>query len=119
MGSTSPISASVWDLIASTPINIQMSIGVSGFIGMPDRSYYLEDTGALSKTILKHTWQRHGTNTESHKVEKRSRKAQQILSSWDPNLQTFNWPREKRRNRDLSLNQITGETCRGRYPNFD
>jgi len=114
-GSTSPISGGL-GFNRLDPNQYQMSIGVSG-LGMPDRSYYLEDTERF-KTIRQAYVQHIEQILNFAKVENAAEKAQQILAL-ETQIADVQWPREKRRNRDLSLNQINRENLAEAYPNFD
>jgi putative endopeptidase len=114
-GSTSPILGSL-GFNRLDPNQYQMSIGVSG-LGMPDRSYYLEDTERF-KTIRQAYVQHIEQILNFAEVENAAEKAQQILAL-ETQIADVQWPREKRRNRDLSLNQIDRENLPKEYANFD
>ncbi|WP_299073588.1 M13 family metallopeptidase [uncultured Paraglaciecola sp.] len=114
-GSSSPISGSMW-FNRLDPDQYQMSIGVSG-LGLPDRSYYLDDSQRfmdIRKAYVAHIEQM----LDFAEVGNASQKAQQILEL-ETQIADVQWPREKRRNRDLSLNQILRESLTDTYYGFD
>ncbi len=114
-GSISPISGGMW-FNRLNPDQYQMSIGVSG-LGMPDRSYYLEDSERFAgyrAEYVKHIEQMLGFAN----VADAGDKAQQILAL-ESKIAAVQWPREKRRNRDLTLNQIERADLASTYPDFD
>ncbi|GAA0858098.1 M13 family metallopeptidase [Aliiglaciecola litoralis] len=114
-GSVSPIAGGMW-FNRLDPDQYQMSIAVSG-LGMPDRSYYLEDSERFSKIredYLNHIEQMLGFAN----VENAADKAQQILAL-ETKIAQAQWPREKRRDRDLTLNQIERENLAAAYPGFN
>ena len=104
-GSTSPISGGMW-FNRLNPDQYEMSVGVAG-LGLPDRSYYLEDSERfvdIRNAYVAHIEQM----LNLAKVEGAAQKAQQILAL-ETKIAEVQWPREKRRDRDLSLNQIERE----------
>jgi putative endopeptidase len=114
-GSSSPISGGMW-FNRLNPDQYQMSIGVSG-LGLPDRSYYLEDNERfvnIRKEYVIHIAQL----LRFANVENSTEKAQEILSL-EAGIAEVQWPREKRRNRDLSLNQIERSAITDVYSDFD
>ncbi len=114
-GSISPISASMW-FNRLDPDQYQLSVGVSG-LGLPDRSYYLDDTERFVK--IREAYVKHIAEMLNFaKVPEADKKAQQILDL-ETKIAKVQWPREKRRNRDLSLNQIEREQLSDAYPDFD
>jgi len=114
-GSISPITGSMW-FNRLDPDQYQMSVGVGG-LGLPDRSYYLEDTERfveIRNAYVAHIEQMLNFAT----VENAAQKAQQILEL-ETKIAAVQWPREKRRDRDLSLNQIKREELTDTYNGFD
>ena len=98
------------------PDQYQMSIGVSG-LGLPDRSYYLEDSERfveIRKAYVAHITQM----LNFAKVQGAAEKAQQIIEL-ETKIAEVQWPREKRRNRDLTLNQLARDTLTDTYPSFE
>jgi predicted metalloendopeptidase len=114
-GSVSPISGGMW-FNRLDPDQYQMSIGVSG-LGLPDRSYYLEDSERF--LTIRNAYVVHITDMLNFaKVKNAAEKAQQILEL-ETKIAAVQWPREKRRNRDLTLNQLARDTLTDTYPRFE
>jgi putative endopeptidase len=114
-GSTSPIAGGMW-FNRLNPDQYQMSISVAG-LGLPDRSYYLEDNERFNKIrqqYLAHIEQMLGFA----EIENAADKAEQILAL-ETKIAEVQWPREKRRNRDLTLNQVERADLNKAYPGFD
>jgi putative endopeptidase len=98
------------------PDEYQVSIGVSG-LGLPDRSYYLEDNErflAIRSAYLDNI----ATMLTFAGVENAAEKATNILAL-ETRIAEIQWPREKRRDRDLTLNQVTREDLPVEYAGFD
>jgi predicted metalloendopeptidase len=114
-GSISPISGGMW-FNRLDPDQYQMSVGVSG-IGLPDRSYYLEDSERF--VDIRNAYVAHIEQILSiAEIEGAAQKAQEILAL-ETKIAEVQWPREKRRDRDLSLNQIEREYLTDTYNGFD
>lgn len=114
-GTVSPIAGGMW-FNRLDPDQYQMSIAVTG-LGMPDRSYYLEDTERFVK--IREAYVAHIEEMLNFTgMENAAEKAQQILAL-ETKIAEVQWPREKRRNRDLTLNQIERENLNAEYPDFD
>jgi putative endopeptidase len=114
-GSISPINGNM-GFNRLDPDEYEMSVGVSG-LGLPDRSYYLEDSERF--VDIRNAYVAHiGQMLSFAKVEGAAEKAQQILAL-ETSIAEVQWPREKRRDRDLSLNQIKRENLTDTYPGFD
>jgi putative endopeptidase len=114
-GSISPISGGMW-FNRLNPDQYQMSIGVSG-LGLPDRSYYLEDNERFA-TIRSEYVAHIAQLLDFAELENSTEKAEQILAL-ETKIAEVQWPREKRRNRDLTLNQIKRSSLSDEYPNFN
>jgi putative endopeptidase len=98
------------------PDEYQMSLGVSG-LGLPDRSYYLEDNERFAQ--IRDAYVDNITAMLGFAgVENAEQKAQQILAL-ETQLAEIQWPREKRRNRDLTLNQLSRSDLASEYSGFD
>jgi endothelin-converting enzyme/putative endopeptidase len=114
-GTMSPISGYMWTNRLD-PNEYQMSLGASG-LGLPDRSYYLEDSERFEDIRAAYL-----ENIEEMfafaAVEQAADKAAAILAL-ETQIATAHWPREKRRNRDLTLNQIARTDLAGEYAGFD
>ncbi len=115
LGINSPIGGGMW-FNRLNPDQYQMSMGVSG-LGLPDRSYYLEDSERFVK--IREAYLVHITNMlEFAGIKNAANRAQAILAL-ETKMAEGHWPREKRRNRDLTLNQIKREQLSTEYPNFN
>lgn len=114
-GTTSPIGGGMW-FNRLDPNEYQMSIGVGG-LGLPDRSYYLVDNerfADIRAAYLAHIEEM----LNFAEVTDAAEKAAQILAL-ETKIAEVQWPREKRRNRDLTLNQIARADLATEYPDFD
>lgn len=114
-GSVSPITGGMW-FNRLDPDQYQLSVGVGG-IGLPDRSYYLEDNERfidIRQAYLQHIEEM----LNFAKVENAEQKAKDILAL-ETKIAEAQWPREKRRDRDLTLNQLEREELNSEYPGFD
>ena len=114
-GTISPIGNSMWTNRLD-PNEYQMSVSVSG-LGLPDRSYYLTDTERFKDIRAAYL-----VNIEEMlgfaEVTEAAEKAAAILAL-ETKIATAQWPREKRRNRDLTLNQIARTDLADEYAGFD
>ena len=114
-GTTSPIGGGMW-FNRLDPDEYQMSVGVGG-LGLPDRSYYLTDSERFQD--IRAAYVAHIAEMLAFaKVENAEQKAKEILAL-ETKIAELQWPREKRRNRDLTLNQIKREDLAKEYPGFD
>ncbi len=114
-GTTSPIYGGMW-FNRLDPDQYQLSLGVGG-LGLPDRSYYLDDNERFAE--IRASYVEHiATMLAFANVENAAEKAQAILEL-ETKIAEIQWPREKRRNRDLTLNQIEREELAKEYPGFD
>lgn len=114
-GSISPINGGMW-FNRLDPDQYQLSVGVGG-LGLPDRSYYLEESERfveIRKAYVAHIEQM----LNFAEVKEAGQKAQQILAL-ETEIAKVQWPREKRRDRDLSLNQLERSELLDTYPGFD
>ncbi|MEP1449236.1 MAG: M13 family metallopeptidase [Paraglaciecola sp.] len=114
-GSISPIVARM-GFNRLDPNQYQMSVGVGG-LGLPDRSYYLEESDRfveIRNAYVAHIEKMLGFAN----IADPAQKAQQILAL-ETKIAAVQWPREKRRNRDLSLNQLQREYLTDTYNGFD
>lgn len=113
--STSPIGGGMW-YNRLDPNEYQLSVGVGG-LGLPDRDYYLNDTERFVK--IREAYVAHIEQMLNFAgVENAADKAAKILAL-ETQIAEIQWPREKRRNRDLTLNQIERSKLTDEYPGFD
>jgi putative endopeptidase len=114
-GVSSPINAGL-GFNRLDPNAYQMSIGTGG-LGLPDRSYYLMDTERF--ITIRAAYKDNITKVLSFiGAEDASIKAEQIVAL-ETKIANAQWPREKRRNRDLTLNQLIRADLLKEYPGFD
>lgn len=114
-GAGSPIYGSMW-YNRLDPNEYQLSVGVGG-LGLPDRDYYISDDERFVK--IREAYEAHIAQMLGFaKVENAQEKAAEILAL-ETEIANVQWPREKRRDRDLTLNQIEREKLSDAYPNFD
>ncbi|MCP3863472.1 MAG: M13 family peptidase, partial [Aestuariibacter sp.] len=114
-GASSPLWGGLW-YNRLDPNEYQLTVGVSG-LGLPDRDYYLSDAERfvdIRKAYLAHIEQMLNFAGEADAGEK----AETILAL-ETAIAEIQWPREKRRDRDLTLNQIAREELSDGYPNFN
>lgn len=114
-GTTAPIGGGMW-FNRLDPDQYQMSVGVGG-LGLPDRSYYLADNERfkeIREAYVKHIAQM----LNFADVADAEEKAKDILAL-ETKIAEVQWPREKRRDRDLTLNQIKREELAKEYPGFN
>jgi predicted metalloendopeptidase len=115
MNTNSPIGAGL-GINRLEPNAYQMSVGVGG-LGLPDRAYYLEDNEKF-KTILGQYEANIATMLGFAEIENPGAAAKLILAL-ETQIAEIQWPREKRRNRDLTLNQIERAQLNEEYDGFD
>ena len=114
-GATSPISGGMW-FNRLDPNQYEMSIGASG-LGLPDRSYYLEDSERFIN--IRSDYVEHIAQMLAFAgVTDGTAKAEAILAL-ETKIAEGQWPREKRRNRDLTLNQVKRADLAKQYPGFN
>lgn len=114
-GTETPIGGGLW-YNRLDPNEYQVSIGVGG-LGLPDRDYYLSDEARfvdIRKAYLAHIEKMLtfvGVNAPAQQAEE--------ILALETRIAHAQWPREKRRNRDLTLNQIERASLSDAYPGFD
>ncbi len=114
-GAGSPINGGMW-YNRLDPNEYQLSVGVGG-LGLPDRDYYLSDDERFVK--IREAYEAHIAQMLGFaQVENPEEKAAEILAL-ETEIANVQWPREKRRDRDLTLNQIERAKLSDDYPNFD
>ncbi|WP_137167727.1 M13 family metallopeptidase [Salinimonas lutimaris] len=114
-GNATPIGGSLW-YNRLDPNEYQLSVGVGG-LGLPDRDYYLDDQQRfkdIRTAYLKHI----ETMLSFADVDNPAQQAKDILAL-ETRLAEAQWPRDKRRDRELTLNQIKREDLTKEYPDFD
>lgn len=98
------------------PDAYQITVGASG-LGLPDRSYYLEDNERFAN-ILSEYKTSIATMLSFAGIANTTEAADQIVAL-ETQIAQAQWPREKRRDRELTLNQIERGQLNTEYPDFD
>ncbi|CCQ10358.1 Peptidase, M13 family [Pseudoalteromonas luteoviolacea B = ATCC 29581] len=114
-GVNSPIGGGMW-FNRLDPNQYEMSMGAGG-LGLPDRSFYLEQEERFVKTraaYVAHIAQMLGFAGKDN-AEARAN----AILALETKIAEGHWPREKRRNRDLTLNQIKRDELAAEYPGFN
>jgi len=114
-GISSPFGNYIW-ADRKDPNRNQVTIG-SGGLGLPDRDYYLEDNERFKKIRAAYV-QNISEMLAFVGAEDAQQQAKDIMA-FETKIATYLWPREKRRNRDLTLNQIDRKDLTSTYPGFD
>jgi putative endopeptidase len=114
-GSKSPIGGYMW-FNRLNPNQYEMSVSADG-LGLPDRSYYLEESERFEKT--RDAYVTYISTILSFVGIKNSQARAELLLALETKIAQGHWPREKRRNRDLTLNQVKRANLAKQYPNFD
>jgi len=114
-GVRAPIGGGMW-FNRLDPNKYEMSLGAGG-LGLPDRSYYLEDAERFVKT--REAYVAHIADMLKFAgVDNTTERAQAILAL-ETKIAEGHWPREKRRNRDLTLNQVKRDELSTQYQGFN
>ena len=114
-GNKAPFGGGMW-FNRLDPNKYEMSLGAGG-LGLPDRSYYLEDAERFVKTRTAYV-AHIADMLEFAGTENATERAQAILDL-ETKIAQGHWPREKRRNRDLTLNQVERADLSTAYPGFN
>ncbi|MGQ8366421.1 M13 family metallopeptidase [Glaciecola sp. 1036] len=115
LNTNSPIAAGL-SIDRKNPDKYQLSISATG-LGLPDRSYYLQE-GERFENIRAAYQENIAAMLGYLSIENPSEVAQEIVAL-ETKIAEILWPREKRRNRDLTLNPIARNDLASEYPNFD
>ena len=114
-GVSTPIGGGMW-YNRLDPNEYQLSIGVGG-LGLPDRDYYLSEDERfvnIREAYTAHIAQMLELAGETNAAEKAAG-----IVALETQIAEIQWPREKRRNRDLTLNQIERNKLNDDYPGFN
>ena len=114
-GNKAPFGGGMW-FNRLDPNKYEMSLGAGG-LGLPDRSYYLEDAERFVKTRTAYV-AHIADMLEFAGTENVTERAQAILEL-ETKIAQGHWPREKRRNRDLTLNQVERADLSTAYSGFN
>ncbi|WP_100655768.1 M13 family metallopeptidase [Alteromonas flava] len=113
--SNSPLWAGMWyDRL--DPNKYQVNVGVAG-LGLPDRDYYLSDDERFVK--IREAYQAHIAEMLAFTGSETATEDAAAILALETKIAEIQWPREKRRNRDLTLNQIERSELADAYPYFD
>lgn len=116
-GTTTPIWGGMWTN-PKDPNEYQLHIGVGG-LGLPDRDYYLLDSERFVN--IRNEYQAHIAQMLAFAGVSEADAAEQAAAilALETKIAEIQWPREKRRDRDLALNQFEREAFEAEYTNFD
>ena len=113
--SVTPIWGGMWyDRL--DPNKYQLSVGVGG-LGLPDRDYYLSDDDRFVK--IREAYQAHIAEMLAFTGSETATEDAATVLALETKIAEIQWPREKRRNRDLTLNQIERSQLNQEYPDFN
>jgi putative endopeptidase len=110
-----PIFAGLW-YNRLDPNEYQLSVGVGGN-GLPDRDYYLSEDQRF--VDIRSAYVEHIANMLAFTGSQNPQQEAEAILALETKIAEVQWPREKRRNRDLTLNQIEREQLSDTYPGFD
>ena len=114
-GTSAPIGGGMWyDRL--DPNKYQLSVGVGG-LGLPDRDYYLSENERFVK--IREAYQAHIAEMLAFTGSQDAAAEAEIILGLETRIAELQWPREKRRNRDLTLNQIDREQLNQEYEGFN
>jgi predicted metalloendopeptidase len=116
-GTTTPIWGGMWTN-PKDPNEYQLHVGVGG-LGLPDRDYYLLDSERFVN--IRNEYQAHIAQMLAFAGVSEADAAEQAeaILALETKIAEIQWPREKRRDRDLALNQFDREAFEAEYTNFD
>ncbi|WP_394176596.1 M13 family metallopeptidase [Thalassotalea litorea] len=114
-GVSAPIGGGMW-FNRLDPNEYQISVGASG-LGLPDRSYYLEESERFEKT--RQAYVAHIAEMLKFAGKDKPVERAEAIVALETKIAEGHWPREKRRNRDLTLNQIERSELAKEYPGFN
>lgn len=98
------------------PNQYQVSVGAGG-LGLPDRSYYLEENERFSS--IRSAYVDHIAQMLTFAGIKDGKARAEAILALETKIAEGHWPREKRRDRDSSLNQIMRADLAKAYPGFN
>lgn len=114
-GAASPIWGGMW-FNRLDPNQYEMSMGAGG-LGLPDRSYYLEADERFVK--IRAAYVQHIAQVLAFTGVKDGKAKAEAILALETKIAQGHWPREKRRDRDLTLNQIKRADLTSQYPGFN
>ncbi len=114
-GVKAPIGGGMW-FNRLDPNKYEMSMGAGG-LGLPDRSYYLEQAERFVKT--REAYVAHIADMLKFAGKDKPTERAEAILALETKIAEGHWPREKRRNRDLTLNQVKRDELATQYPGFN
>jgi putative endopeptidase len=111
----SPIGGGMW-FNRLDPNKYEMTMGAGG-LGLPDRSYYLEENERFVNT--RNAYAAHIEQVLGFAGIKNGKARAEAILALETKIATGHWPREKKRNRDLTLNQVKRADLAKQYPGFN
>ena len=114
-GAASPIGGGMW-FNRLDPDQYELTIGAGG-LGLPDRSYYLEDDERF--ITIRAAYLEHIATMLAYAGIKDGKQRAEAILALETQIAEGQWPREKRRDRDLTLNQINRSELATTYPGFN
>ncbi|WP_445777994.1 M13 family metallopeptidase [Shewanella sp.] len=114
-GVSSPLGGGMW-FNRLDPDQYELTIGAGG-LGLPDRSYYLEDDERFIN--IRAAYVEHIATMMAYAGIKDGQKRAEAILALETQIAEGQWPREKRRDRDLTLNQIKRSELATTYPGFN
>ncbi|RZG04813.1 M13 family peptidase [Pseudoalteromonas sp. CO348] len=114
-GVNAPIGGGMW-FNRLDPNKYEMSMGAGG-LGLPDRSYYLEEAERFVKT--REAYVAHIADMLKFAGKDKPTERAEAILALETKIAEGHWPREKRRNRDLTLNQVKRDELAKLYPGFN
>ncbi|GGB51869.1 M13 family metallopeptidase [Shewanella inventionis] len=114
-GAASPIGGGMW-FNRLDPDQYELTIGAGG-LGLPDRSYYLEDDERF--ITIRAAYLEHIATMLAYAGIKDGKQRAEAILALETQIAEGQWPREKRRDRDLTLNQLNRSELATTYPGFN
>lgn len=113
--SVTPLWAGMWyDRL--DPNKYQVSLGVGG-LALPDRDYYLSEDERFVN--IRKDYQAHIADMLRFAGSENPEAEAESILALETSIAELQWPREKRRNRDLTLNQIERSQLTEEYSGFN
>ncbi|WP_371376758.1 M13 family metallopeptidase [Thalassotalea aquiviva] len=114
-GVSSPLGGGMW-FNRLDPNKYELSLGAGG-LGLPDRSYYLVESERFAKT--REAYVAHIAKMLTFAGVENAEQSAKAILALETKIAEGHWPREKRRDRDLTLNQIKRDELAKQYPGFN
>ncbi len=115
-GGTTPIWGGLWTNRLD-PNEYQLQLGVGG-LGMPDRDYYLVESERFATIRAEYEKNIAELLGFTGKTPKEASVLASKIMAFETQIAELQWPREKRRNRDLTLNQFDRDAFEETFTGF-